>query len=157
IVLISHAPDEVERLADQVVFMQAGLAQAPLPLLEALARPDSPLFADTGPVSVLQGALSQADSEGYADFVNGPVRLQLSSNCSEAQFNVRLRVLARDVSLALDDPVRISIQNHLPATVRQLHEQDRGRVLVETELADGQTLLAELTVTSVQRLALEPG
>ncbi|HRJ24667.1 MAG TPA: molybdenum ABC transporter ATP-binding protein, partial [Thauera sp.] len=55
IVMVSHAPDEVERLADRVVFMHAGRIERIETLRQALARADSPLFADAGAVSVLEG------------------------------------------------------------------------------------------------------
>ncbi len=156
-ILVTHAPDEVQRLADHVVFMQQGKAQPAVSLQAAMARADSPLFADAGAASVLHGRLSPSDAEGCADFSNGAVHLRVYSNAPQSEEQARLRILARDVSIALDDPLRISTQNHLPATVRALHAHDRGHILVDTELADGQHLLAELSAASVQRLALQPG
>lgn len=158
IILITHAPDEVQRLADRVVFMQDGGAEAPCELQQALGSPDTPLFADEGPVSVLTGTLQAAVEPGFTDFVSGAARLQVQTPVggTSAGEVVRLRVLARDVSLALDEPVRISIQNHLPVIIRALHVRPGGTVQVDTELANGQRLLAELTSASVQRLQLVP-
>ena len=48
IVMVTHAAEEVERLADRVVFMHDGRIERIESLHEALARADSPLFA-TGP------------------------------------------------------------------------------------------------------------
>jgi len=69
----------------------------------------------------------------------------------------RLRILARDVSLALDDPTRISIQNHLRVTIERIDTHAPGRALVSCRMADGQLLLAEVTPWSVAQLGLAPG
>lgn len=161
-ILVTHAPDEVQRLADRVVLMHNGRAEPPCDLQQALAIPATPLFADEGPVSVLTGALQMGTEEGYTDFVAGGVRLQVQTPAGLSLSTVpdtrmRLRILARDVSLALTEPVDISIQNQLPVMIRELHVRPAGTVQVDTELANGQRLLAELTAASVQRLRLAPG
>lgn len=156
-VLISHAPDEVQRLADRVVFMREGRIDDVCSLQQALAMPDSPLFADEGPSSVLEGKLGAADEHGMRLF--GPegsqLRVQAPENADPGP--TRLRVLARDVSVALDDPARISIRNHLVVTIRQLHALPDNRVLLDTRMQDGQTLLIEITPWSAQQLALAAG
>ncbi|MDZ7641420.1 MAG: ATP-binding cassette domain-containing protein [Desulfurivibrio sp.] len=45
IIMVTHAPDEVERLADRVVFLNDGKIERSESLREALSRPDSPLLA----------------------------------------------------------------------------------------------------------------
>ena len=168
-VLITHAPDEVQRLADRVVFMHNGTITGVDDLRQALARPDSPLFDDEGPASVLVGELSLPDQHGMRQF--GPEHSRLRVQAStvgeavgeaveevvEKQGNIRLRVLARDVSVALDDPARISIQNHLKVVITGLHELPGHRLLLSTCLRDGQTLLIEITPWSAQQLGLQPG
>ncbi len=156
-VLITHAPDEVQRLADRVVFMRDGCADEQCSLQEALAKPESPLFADEGPSSVLEGELGVADEHGMRLF--GPEGSQLRVQAPDAAGTgpTRLRVLARDVSVALDDPARISIRNHLVVTIRQLHDLPDNRVLLDTVMQDGQTLLIEITPWSAQQLALAAG
>src|SRR5690606_13236150 len=57
VIYVSHAASEIERLADQVVFMRDGHIDAVESLQQALARPDSPLFSDDGPATVLHGQL----------------------------------------------------------------------------------------------------
>lgn len=159
-ILVAHAPDEVQRLADRVIFMRDGRAEAPCSLQQALADPATPLFADEGPASVLTGTLQAGVEAGYTDFAAGRVTLQVQMpsglTVTPAQA-VRLRVLARDVSLALGEPMDVSIQNQLPVAIRELHVRPGGTVQVDTELLNGQTLLAELTAASVQRLQLTPG
>jgi len=156
-VLITHAPDEVQRLADRVVFMHNGAITEVDGLQQALARPDSPLFDDEGPSSVLEGELSLPDEHGMSQFGPEHSRLRVQASAAEEQSHIRLRVLARDVSVALDDPARISIQNHLKVVINQLHELPGNRLLLSTALRDGQTLLIEITPWSAQQLGLQPG
>ena len=158
IVLVTHAPDEVERLADRVVFMREGRVERSEPLRQALARPDSPLFADEGATSVLEGALGPANKHGLRPFGGDEARLWLlSGGTAPAGHITRVRIVARDVSLALDDPRRISIQNHLKVRVERIDMPREGRCVVATRTADRQLLLAEVTPWAVDQLALRPG
>ncbi|TQV65161.1 MAG: molybdenum ABC transporter ATP-binding protein [Halothiobacillaceae bacterium] len=157
ILYITHAPIEVERLADRVVFMADGRIEHIETLREALARPDSPLFDEEGPVSVLEGETGATDEDGLTPFGNDRVRLRLTGGCARGSRATRLRILARDVSLSLDDPARISILNHLPVTVERIDPEHEGRVTVACRLADGQLLLAEITAYSLRRLGLHAG
>ena len=157
VLYITHAPLEVERLASRVVFMTDGRIERIETLREALARPDSPLFDEEGPVSVLQGSLLGTDEHGLASFGNTTLRLRLSLAPGARPSASRLRVLARDVSLATVQPQGLSILNQLPITIAAIHPGATGRVTVVCQLADGQQLLAEITAYSCQTLALKPG
>lgn len=157
VLFITHSPLEVERLADRVIFMTDGRIDCIESLREALARPDSPLFDEEGPVSVLQGSLGARDEHGLTSFGNDAVRLRLSPAPGARPSASRLRILARDVSLATVQPKGLSILNQLPITIAALHPRSAGRVTVACRLADGQTLLAEITGYSCQTLALTPG
>ncbi|MDO8907514.1 MAG: molybdenum ABC transporter ATP-binding protein [Pseudohongiella sp.] len=162
IVLITHSPEEVQRLADRVVFMRDGVIDDICDLQQAMSRPDSPLFADEGPASVLTGPLSEADAQGVRRFGVEQAQLFVQTTSiavsSDSPVTVtRLRVLARDVSVALDDPSRISIRNHLRVVIREIHELPDNRLLLSTTLADGQCLLIEITRWSAQQLNLQTG
>ena len=69
---------------------------------------------------------------------------------------VRVRVLARDVSLALSPAQDTSILNVLPATVQALTEDGPAQVLVALDL-NGSTLLARITRKSAAALQVRPG
>ncbi|MEW5838540.1 MAG: molybdenum ABC transporter ATP-binding protein [Pseudomonadota bacterium] len=157
VLYITHAPIEVERLASRVVFMAEGRIERIETLREALARPDSPLFDEEGPVSVLEGVMGATDAEGLTPFGNDRVRILLTGPCGEKKSATRLRILARDVSLSLDEPRQISILNHLKVQVEAIHAARNGRVSVACRLADGQTLLAEITEFSRKKLELAAG
>jgi molybdate transport system ATP-binding protein len=157
VLYITHAPLEVERLASRVIFMADGRIERIETLRDALARPDSPLFDEEGPVSVLRGTLQTTDEHGLTSFGNEALRLRLSLAPGASPSASRLRVLARNVSLATVQPQGLSILNQLPITIAALHPSARRRVTVVCLLADRQQLLAEITAYSCQTLALKPG
>jgi molybdate transport system ATP-binding protein len=77
---------------------------------------------------------------------------------------VRVRVLARDVSLARDPPGRSSILNVLAARVEEVRDQGPDRVSVRLSLGAGPTgpqtrgaLLARITRRSRDALGIAPG
>jgi len=163
VLYITHAPAEVERLADRVLFMKEGKVERMETLQEALARPDSPLFDEQGAVSVLLGSPQQVE--------DGLQRIEINQTSQKIAENslwvgqhllvqkpqVRVRILARDVSIGLADPENLSIINHLKVKVGELIPQGEHRVLVRLLLDDGQHLFAEITKNSVKRLQLLPG
>ncbi|MFN2381441.1 MAG: molybdenum ABC transporter ATP-binding protein [Guyparkeria sp.] len=155
IIMVTHSPDEVERLADRVVFMREGAIERIETLREALSRPASPLFDDEGAVSVLEGHVGAPDDDGLIPFGTEEVRLWVAAARTPlTQKTRRLRVLARDVSLSLDDPSRISIQNHLRVTIERIDPPRDNRVVVACRTADRQLLLAEVTPRSIKQLDL---
>jgi molybdate transport system ATP-binding protein len=158
IVLVTHVPDEVERLADRVAFMHDGRVERVEDLHAALTRPNSPLFDEEGPVSVLAGALSAPDDEGLCQFECDGVSLRVPDPGGPPDRGPqRLRIRARDVILAVNDPKGISVVNHLPVTIEAVHPGPRGESLVVTRLSNGQALLAHITTASLRRLGLAAG
>jgi molybdate transport system ATP-binding protein len=157
IVYVSHAPDEVARLADHLVLLDDGKAVASGPLTETLARVDlPPSFADDAGVvldTILAGheedALSRLEFAGGALFV-GRRREAVGTR-------LRCRIHARDVSLALDRPQGTSIVNRLPAVVTAVSATDTpGHVLVQLRMGES-PLLARITERSRRELGIAPG
>lgn len=157
VLYITHAPVEVERLASRVVFMDQGRIERIETLREALARPDSPLFDEEGPVAVLEGRMGAVSAEGLVPFASEGWRVWLTNPRAAAIQATRLRVLARDVALAVQDPQGVSVLNHLPVTIEGIDAAHDGRVTVAGRLCDGQLLLAEISAVSLQRLGLQVG
>ncbi|WP_319381042.1 molybdenum ABC transporter ATP-binding protein [Thiomicrorhabdus sp.] len=156
VLYITHAPAEVERLAQNIVFMDKGRIERVETLQEALSRVDSPLFDDEGAVSVLHGLVGQEEN-GLYPIALGENRLWLSERALTEKQSARVRVLAKDVSLSLSDPQQLSIINHLPGTILELIPEQKQRVLVRLQLGDGQKLFAEITRFSSERLGLQVG
>lgn len=157
IVMVTHAPEEVERLADRVAFMEDGRITTVEPLKQALARPDSPLFADEGAVCVLEGAILPDRGDDLMRFGNDRVHILLQKDGADRKGEGRLRIHANDVAIALHPVDEVSVLNQLPLQIERIDDWRPGRALVSGCLPDGQTLLAEITDHARHRLTLEPG
>ncbi len=154
IILVTHAPDEVQAMADRVVFMSDGRVDRVETLKAALARPDSPLFCETGAASVLEGRVLGRAHSGFVRFGNPQMALLLQVEPSPAQAIGRLRVQANDVAISRQPLDDISVMNQLPVTIERLERWRPGRVLLTTVLADGQRLSAEITEHSCDKMGL---
>lgn len=159
-IYVTHAPAEVERLADRVALMEAGRLTEVLSLTAALSDPISPLFADEGVSSVLSASVTQVQAgDGLSQLLltgDGAQMVWLPQVSAREGDPVRLRVLARDVGLALSAPADSSLLNVLPARVLGMTVQDDARVLVALALED-QALFAQVTQRSVRQMGLMPG
>lgn len=157
IIYVSHAPDEVARLADHLVLLHEGRMVASGPLGETLARADlPPAFADDAGV-VIETVLAchEADALSRLDFAGACLRV--GQRAEPLGSRLRCRVHARDVSLALEPPRASSILNSFAATVAAIAPTDTpGHVLVRLDV--GPTpLLARITRRSQRELDIQPG
>lgn len=155
---VSHAPDEVARLADHLVLLRDGAVLAHGELGETLARLDLPTaFGDEAGV-VIESEIIEHDPHYHLTrlgFVGGEVLVGLRHE--PVGHRLRFRVHARDVSLALERAQGTSISNLLPVRVAQLAEADTpAHVLVRLD-AQGTAVLARITRRSADQLAVAPG
>jgi len=157
VVYVSHAPEEVARLADHVVLLADGRALASGPIHDVMPRLDLPFAHDEDAFVVIDARVAGHDDE-YAltrlDVAGLP--LWITGTDAAPGAHVRARVLARDVSLALSERRDSSILNVLPARVVSLDETDPGRSLVRLDVA-GTPLLARITRRSAAQLGIVPG
>jgi molybdate transport system ATP-binding protein len=70
---------------------------------------------------------------------------------------VRVRVLARDVSVSLGRAADSSILNILPTVIDSLQDDASGSVMLRLRLPSQDHLLARVTRRSVEVLQLQPG
>lgn len=158
VLYVSHAPDEVARLADHIVVLEAGRALAAGSIAEVLARLDLPIRLGEDAGVVLEAIVEERDPAWHLARVAFPGGvLWARDDGHEVGRRVRVRILARDVSLALERASGSSILNILPAVVREIAEEEQsGQALVRLDLG-GASLLARLTRRSAHVLALVPG
>ncbi len=161
VVYVSHRMDEVLRLADTMVLLSEGRTVAAGPVEEVAGRLD-PGPADgadgaDGAGAVLScrvGARDEAFALARLDFDGGAIWTPAPD--APVGTRVRLRVRARDVSIALEPPGAVSILNVIPARVTEVGPADGP--YVEIGLAAGRAALrARLTRRSADALALAPG
>ncbi len=158
ILYVSHAVDEVLRLADQMVLLSDGRVAAAGPVDEVFGRSDLlPVVGRFEAGAVLEttvGDHDRAASLTRLDFDGGSMIVPRVDAAPGA--GIRVRVRARDVALATVRPTGISIRNILPGRVVALTPGDPPFVAVE--IAVGEThLIASVTGAAVAELGLAPG
>ncbi|MBV4455680.1 MULTISPECIES: molybdenum ABC transporter ATP-binding protein [Pseudomonas] len=160
VLYVSHARDEVARLADHLVLLSDGKALASGPIGETLARLDLPLALGDDAGVVITGTVSAYDEHYQLLTLQLPAST-LQMRVAHAPLAVgkalRIKVQARDVSLSLQAEEHSSILNRLPVTVTQeIAADNSAHVLVRLD-ADGTPLLARITRFSRDQLHLHPG
>lgn len=161
VVYVSHSQDEVVRLADHLVLLEQGRIEASGPLSTLLNRLDLPLSQAED-----AGVVLQAEVIGF-DKPYGLLELRLPglhdttlriAHTEQAPGTVlRLKVQARDISLALNAEQPSSILNRLPVQVRQCQPADNPAHLLVGLDAGQHALLARITRYSADHLHIAPG
>ena len=157
VLYVSHSPDEVARLADQLVLLENGKVTATGPVSQILTRLDLPLAHGEDASSLIQAEVSGHDDEfnlTYLDFAGG--RFTVTRQQFPNQHAVRLRIAARDISLTLEHQSGTSILNIFPVTVEAVMPENDSQAMVQLT-AGGMPLLARVTHKSARLLQLEPG
>lgn len=158
VVYVSHALEEVARLADHMVLLEAGRVLAAGPLQELLTRSDLPLAHADNAAAVLETVVLGYDAgQQLVELACGDVRLRVSRAQAPMGERLRLSVRASDVVLSLTPPQDSSVLNCLPACIVEIGDDPHpGHRLVRLTLGN-QSLLARISREACQRLALAPG
>lgn len=157
ILYVSHAMDEILRLADNLVIMDDGRAAAVGPVEEVLARVELRPLTGRYEAGAVVRAVVEAQDAAFAltrlRFAGGTLkvgRIDLPPGTP-----VRLRIHARDVALALDRPSAVSVQNVFPAVIVSVVPANAH--LMDVVLDAGCPIWAQVTRLSCHELGLEPG
>lgn len=158
VLYVSHAPAEVMRLAQRLVLLEQGQVRASGPLNDILTDPSLPLAHLDEAGAVLTAQVVGHDEAYHLTYLaNAGGQLVVSRLALPVGARTCVRVLARDVSLALHPPEQTSLTNILPARVRVLTpDRDPAHLLISLDL-NGETLLARITRRSADLLGLKAG
>jgi molybdate transport system ATP-binding protein len=155
---VSHDPDEVARLADQMILLEAGRVVASGAAANLLTRLDLPLAGHDAATSILEGRVSAHDQTYHLTWISmDGGRIAVSREDLNIGKRARVEILARDVSLSLKAHSGTSIINILPARVVDTQEINPSHLLVRLELSDGQILLSRITRWSGMAIGLQEG
>lgn len=156
-IYVSHSSDEMARVADHLVLLDAGQVTASGPIGEMLTRLDLPLAHDAEAEALIETTVAGHDEPYHLsllEFAGG--RFSVSRVDLPVGTKVRLRVAARDVSLTLEHQADTSILNIFPATVDELVPDGMARMTVRLTVG-GVSILARVTRKSAAALDLKPG
>lgn len=160
VLYVSHAQDEVARLADHIVLLSNGKALASGPIGETLARLDLPLALGDDAGVVISGTVSAYDAHYQLLSLQLPgsaLHMRVAHAPLALGKALRIKVQARDVSLNVQAEEHSSILNRLPVTViQEIAADNNAHVLVRLD-AGGTPLLARITRFSRDQLQLHPG
>jgi molybdate transport system ATP-binding protein len=155
---VTHSSDEVARLADTLVVLDAGQVKACGPVAEVLAGLDIPVVLGEDAGALLTATIEVRDERWHLaqlKFKGGGLWVRDTGLPLGSQ--VRVRVLARDVSIALGKPAHTSIQNLLSCEVQAIGpDTHASQSLVQLRCGEF-VLLARVTSRAVDELQLTPG
>jgi molybdate transport system ATP-binding protein len=158
ILYVSHAVDEIVRLADHAVIMQQGKPITQGSITDLFSRADLPLGVSNELGAILECKVIERDKQWNlmrVAFNGGELWLP---NVENGQNNTqRIRVLASDVSLTLTPHTDSSILNVLSGKITEIiNDLVPAMILVRLKVGESY-LLARLTQKSSQKLALTSG
>jgi molybdate transport system ATP-binding protein len=158
IVYVSHAMEEVIRLADTLVLVSEGRTVAVGAVDDLTSRLDlRPLTGRYEAGAVIEARVVRHDQEfelSELAFPGGTLRVPGLDLALGAELRIRIR--ARDVALALEPPKDISILNVFPGEVRDIGTEPGAQVDILLDLG-GTSLWARITARSRQELGLQVG
>jgi len=158
VIYVSHQIEEVTALAQHLVLLQEGAVLASGPTAQMLARLDLPTAQDEHAGVLIEASVVSHDADFHLarlQFAGG--QIELAHGPISQGTRVRIRVQARDVSLALSAHDDTSILNRLQAVVVELGPGiNPAHAMVRLD-AGGTALLARITARSARQLGLAAG
>ena len=154
---VTHSADEVAHLADTLVVLDDGQVRASGPVAQVLSSIDLPVHLGDDVGALVTGTVAGCDEAwGLCRLALPGGELWVGHTGEPEGTALRVRILARDVSITLERAQHTSIQNHLSCVVAQIAPPAGHQVLVRLE-AGGMPVLARLTARAVDQLQLRPG
>ena len=157
IVFVSHAVDEVARLAGTIVVMASGRVAAAGPAADVMARLDlDPLAGIEAAGAVLDATVQSHDAAyGLTELAVAGGTLRVPRLRLALGRRLRVRVRARDVSLATAEPRETSVLNVFRGRVVEIGPRRGASVDVAVDI--GARLTARITARSADTLGLALG
>mgnify|MGYP002631072394 CR=1 FL=1 len=161
IVYVSHAMEEVIRLADTMVIIDGGATVAAGSVEEIMSRLDlRPLTGRYEAGAVLPVTVRGHDSGfGLTELGFGEAglagRLWVPRIDLPLGSAIRMRIRARDVSLSLTKPTDTSILNIFEGTITEIAADDGPQAEILVDI--GVPIIARVTRKSIAALDLKPG
>ncbi len=158
IIYVSHAIDEVTRLADTLVLISDGRITAVGSVQELTSRLElrSQIGRFEGGAIIDARVVAQDLTTGIARLEFDGGELLTTDVDALAGERVRVRIRARDVSIALECPRNISVLNCLAGVVSEIGQDSASSADVRIEVGRT-TIIARITRHSVGTLRLTPG
>lgn len=154
VLYVSHAVDEITRLADTLVLLQDGQVAAQGRLRDIMADPAAvPLLGVREAGAVIEATVLRHADDGLSQLAISGGVLELPGVQAAVGARVRLRVMAQDVMLSRHRPEGLSALNVLPVTVQSIRQGDGPGAIVALAVG-ADIILARITRRAVEQLQL---
>ncbi|CAN5404277.1 molybdenum ABC transporter ATP-binding protein [soil metagenome] len=158
VIYVSHAIDEVARLADHVVALERGRIIAEGTAGDVL-QPRGAGTADRfARASVLTAHTPQFDETyGLTTLAHPAGPISIAGRIDARRGKIRVIVRAIDVTLALAKPSHISVRTMLKGRIFAVNRSDGPIMFADVELQGGDHLTAAITRKAVDDMGLDAG
>ncbi|MCG5529457.1 molybdenum ABC transporter ATP-binding protein [Halorhodospira halochloris] len=157
-VYVSHSIEEVARLADHMVLLDNGRVLAQGPLQSLLTRTDLPMAHSQQASAVLEGRITghcEQDHLTELGFEGSNLLVPLQDRAVGDR--LRVRIMARDVTIALCRPESSTALNTLRAQITEISPDPQPSHVIVRLVIGEQALLARISARSCRELELAPG
>lgn len=155
ILYVTHSLAEVFKLADNLVLMERGTVAAAGPVESLMHQSKLQHLIGTEDVGVVIAATVKGPADGMTELQFKGGTMWIPEVSAKANSRLRVRIPARNVTIALEKPCKTSVQNVYKGKVQTLSEGPQG--LVDIHLDIGCPLVARITARARQALALSSG
>ncbi len=155
---VTHSADEVARLADHLVVLDKGNVKAQGPVSAVLTQVVNPVVVGEDAGALIAGHIGQVDKQWHLsriDFEGGCVWMRDAG--LPVGKAVRIRILARDVSLATTEPQNTSIQNQLRGSIQSITPDAHPSQVLVVLKCGAEEVMARVTKRAVDELGLQAG
>ena len=155
---VTHSTEEVTRLADHLVVLDQGQVKAQGPVGSVLTQVVNPVVVGEDAGALIEGCIGAVDTQWHlsrVDFEGGCVWMRDAG--LPVGKAVRIRILARDVSLATTEPHNSSIQNQLRGSIQSMTPDVHPSQVMVVLKCGAEEVLARVTKRAVDELSLQLG
>lgn len=157
ILYVSHSLDEVAMLSDYLLLISKGECIGHGATTDMMLHPDISLEETTDPETIVDTEVTEIDGiYGLCRLAFKGGALWVANQGLDIGDKVRARIMARDLSLTLEQQKQTSIQNILVAEIADIRAPQGAYLVIELNVG-GCRLLAKLTRRSVDQLGLTVG
>lgn len=158
IIYITHSVEEMNRLADFVILMKKGQIEYQGEALPLFSRLDASFQSGDQASVVIEGNIMAKDALYHLDEVLvGSSIIRICQSEYQPGELVRIRILAKDVSLTLSEQNDSSILNRIPVTIAEINRKDSPSTALVRVLFGDQSLISRTTLKSIELLSLKVG
>jgi molybdate transport system ATP-binding protein len=155
---VTHSAEEVTRLADHLVVLDQGHVKAQGSVSAVLTQVVNPVVVGEDAGALIAGCIGAIDAQWHlsrVDFNGGCIWMRDAG--LPVGKAVRIRILARDVSLAISEPTNTSIQNQLRGSIQSITPDAHPSQVMVVLKCGADEVLARVTKRAVDELSLQVG